>query len=187
MKVALTFGAWLAIGSTAFGQGQFLFSTYDPSAGNDVRFENLGIPISGPGWFVEVSAGPDAEHLQRVIGTLNGPLALNRTGAGAGYTNPFSDIFTVPGRRAGESVTVGYIAYHGSSLGSGLPTTDASTGLIFAQSQVVLAEPPTPPNEVYLGVVVVNLVPEPPTEALVLLASALFMTARRCKRSVRQV
>jgi hypothetical protein len=179
-KVALTFGAWLMVGTTALGQGQFLFNTHDLSAGNDVKFEDLEVPISGPDWFVQVFAGPDGSHLLPVLGSL---LPLNRTGAGAGYTSPFSEIFTVAGTHAGDNVVVGYAAFHGSSY----VAADIAFPILFGRGRVDLTEPPTPPNEVFLGVATVDLIPEPPTTVLGLLASAIFMMACGCKRLVRQI
>jgi hypothetical protein len=134
MKIALVFGAFLIAPTGVFGQGQFLFNTHDPSAGNNIIFYFNGAPATGPDLFVQVFAGPDPAHLQPVTGTLAGPLPLNRTGAGAGYPNPFSDIYTVPGMAAGTMAIVGYSAFQGTSWS----TATAQSGISLATSPVTL-------------------------------------------------
>ena len=78
MRIALILGAFLVAPTGVFGQGQFLFNTHDPSAGNNIIFYFDGAPATGPDLFVQVFAGPDAAHLQPVTGTSTGPLPLNR-------------------------------------------------------------------------------------------------------------
>ena len=179
MKITLTFAMLLTAATVVVGQGQFLFNTHDPDAGNDVRFIDNGTPVSGSEYFMMVLVGPDAADLEPVTGTLGGPLPMNRTGAGAGYPNPFSDIYTVPGMGAGQKVTVGYTVYLDDHSG----ILDTCFGLIVATSPMTLTEPPTPPNEVALGVKVIEYVPEPSTTALGLLgcAFALVVWGRKTK------
>jgi len=154
------------------GSGIVTFS-HDPSAGNDVKYVyDNGMPFSSPGWFVQVLAGPDMGHLQPLTGTLGGPLSLNRGGVGAGYTTPFSDIYTVPGMTAGQSVWVAYQPFQGSSL----PPASYFLGFRFGLSPVILTEPPTPPHEVALGIENVTI-PEPATAALGLLACFVAVSA----------
>src|SRR5438045_2121387 len=104
MKKLILFAAALVTGFTAYGQGQFIFNTHDPAHGNDVFFVFNGAPAAGSDLFVQVSAGPDATHLT----ALTPLLPLNRTGAGAGYTQPFSATYTVPGMGNGTSAVVAY-------------------------------------------------------------------------------
>ena len=59
-----------------------------------------GAAISGSDWFVEVLAGKDANSLTSLTPTL----ALNRTGAGAGFANPFSAVVEQDVGRAGYRV-----------------------------------------------------------------------------------
>jgi hypothetical protein len=161
----------------AQGQGQFLFNTHDPTAGNVLTFygPDCVTLASGPDLFVEVLAGPDANSLVRLAPLLS----LNRTGAGAGFTNPFSEIYTVPGMVGGSSAVVGYREFQGTSYA----TATFKIGLGLATAPVVLTEPPTPPNEVALGThFVTNLCPEPPTWTAGLLGVAIILLFRFQKR-----
>ena len=110
--VAAVFAAIAFASVAARGQGQFVFNTHDPTAQNDVIFAPCGYPVSSPDFFVAVFAGPDASHRSPLSPTL----ALNRTGAGAGYTSPFAEIYTVPGMAAGASAVVGYQMFQGTTL-----------------------------------------------------------------------
>jgi hypothetical protein len=176
ISVALNFVA-------AYGQGQFLFNTHDSSVGNDVRFYNDNQPITGNDWFLEVMVGPDEAHLKPLSGPL---LALNRTGAGAGYTNPFGQIYTVPGTLGGTTVLVGYRVFEGATWDtatgpSGGPFVSylgpGAGGLTF----VALSAAPEPPHEVLLGTGVITLTaPEPAIWSLALFGVATIALFR-CK------
>ena len=159
--VAAVFAAIAFASVAARGQGQFLFDTHDPTAGNDVRlFYPDCQPASGPDLFVEVLAGPDAATLM----PLTPLLSFNRTGADAGYPSPFAQIYTVPGMAGGMSALVGYRFFQGTSWNSAV----AKSSLALAPTPVALSEPPTPPNEVALGMQIFGC-PEPPTWVLALL------------------
>ncbi len=161
MKAVVVLYAAVAFASIAvLGQGQFVFNTHDPSAGSDVLFALCGEPSSDPNLFVEVLAGLDSSHLQPLVPLL----ALNRTGVGAGYTNPYRQMYSVPGMAAGSSAVVGYHAFLGSSLATAL----WSTPIWLAIDPVTLTEPPFLPNEVNLGVQTLRMLdcPEPSTWAL---------------------
>jgi len=175
MKKLIITAAALMIAAAAYGQGQFLFNTRDISAGNNVTFTFNGAPATGADLFVDVLAGKDQAGLVKV----GDALPLNRTGAGAGYTNPFSGIYTVPGTSGGQAVLVGYRAYQGTSYA----TATATSPLAVASSLTTLTEPPTPPNEVALGTVanVITTVPEPSTLALGLLGLGSLLAIRRRK------
>ena len=86
--VVVLLAAFAFASAAAFGQGQFVFNTRDQSASNNVMFCIDG-PASGPDLFVEVLAGPDAQH----ISPLSPLLPLNQTGADIGYTNPFGQTY----------------------------------------------------------------------------------------------
>jgi hypothetical protein len=157
---------------TAYGQGQFLFNTHDPSFGNDVRFafgtDTQLIGISGPDLFVQVFAGTSLFPLNGSGGLepLFPPIPLNRTGAEAGYSNPFEQVYQVPGLTSGN-VYVGYRFFEGQSLATAVlagPLVYYQLGTAYAGPNltVALTEPPSPPNEVLLGSgVVIFEVPEP--------------------------
>src|ERR1039457_4255282 len=106
MKKLMITAIALLMACAAYGQGQFFFNTHDITAGNVLTFVDgrTGNGTSGPDFFVEVLAGADASHLT----ALTPALALNRTGAGAGFANPFSATYTVAGMAGGTSATVGY-------------------------------------------------------------------------------
>lgn len=180
-KLIITAAALMVAAAAAYGQGQFLFNTHDTAIAvpNNVTFTIGGNPATGSDLFVQVMAGPDAAHLQNVSGsTVTGPLPLNRpAGKGAGYTNPFGDIYTVPGMAGGSTATVGYQAFQGTSLS----TATAKSPLTLATSTVVLTEPPAPPSEVALGTQTVAIVPEPATWALGLLGLGSLLAIRRRK------
>jgi MYXO-CTERM domain-containing protein len=179
-KLIITAAALMVAAAAAYGQGQFLFNTHDTSATppNNVQFTFNGQPATGSDLFVQVLAGKDAASLAPVTGTLGSNLPLNRpAGKGAGYTNPFSDIYTVPGMAGGSSATVGYVAYQGSSYA----TAVNKSALTLATSPIALTEPPTPPSEVALGTQTVSIVPEPATWALGLLGLGSLLAIRRRK------
>jgi hypothetical protein len=161
--VALTTCALLST-CAADGQGQFLFNTHDPEAGNLLTFVFHGELASGNDLFVEVLAGTDGQHLI----PLEPLLALNRTGAEAGFTNPFSAIYTVPGMAAGQAAVVTYIGFQGTSAAMAV----ASSGLHYSTAPVALTESPTPPNEVLLGRDTILIdTPEPSTCTLLILGA----------------
>ena len=144
---------------------------FDTTAGNVLTFLNpSGGGISGADWFIEVLAGKDASSLTPLTPTL----ALNRTGAGAGFANPFSATYTVAGMAGGTSATVGYRFYEGTSYA----TASLKSGIGVATSPVVLTEPPTPPNEVALGTRT-TVIPEPATLVLGLLGLGTLLAFRR--------
>jgi hypothetical protein len=173
MKKLMISAAALMIAVAAHGQGQFLFNTRDIAAGNNVTFMFNGALATGTDLFVEVLAGKDAASLVPLAGTL----PLNRTGAGAGYTSPFSNIYTVPGLAGGTSALVGYRAFQGATYAA----SSAKSELQLATANVTLSEPPTPPNEVALGVKSVSfaVIPEPATLALGLLGLGSLLMFRR--------
>ena len=154
-----------------------MFNTHDPTTGNVVSFALCGELASGPDFFVAVLAGPDASHLTPLSPTL----PLNRTGAGAGFTNPFAQIYTVPGMTAGTSAVIGYEMYQGTSLADATMTLPLGLAL----SPVVLTEPPSIPNEVALGthtIAIVSNCPEPATWMLGLLGLGVMTCRLRQKR-----
>lgn len=171
--------AALMIATAAYGQGQFIFNTHDLAQNNNVTFTVGGQPASGADLWVQVSAGPDASHLT----ALTPLLPLNRTGAGAGYTQPFSATYTVAGMANGTSATVAYQGFQGTSLA----TATATSALTLATSPVTLVEPgPTPANEVALGVhtgatAIAIGVPEPTTLALGAIGLGTVLLFRRRK------
>jgi len=163
----------MMVAAAAYGQGQFLFNTHDVAFGNNVTFTLNGALATGSDLWVDVLAGKDAASLA-VVGDK---LPLNRTGAGAGYTNPFSGIYTVAGMAGGSVATVGYRAYQGASFAAATAKSDLQT----ASSTITLSEPPTPPGEVLLGAKAVGIVtvPEPGTLALGLLGLGSLLAIRR--------
>jgi PEP-CTERM motif len=175
MKKLMIMAAALLVACAAYGQGQFFFNTHDTTAGNVLTFVAADgtTKITGADFFVEVLAGKDVASLTALTPTL----ALNRTGAGAGFANPFSGTYTLAGMAGGSSAFVGYRAYEGTSFDS----ASRKSGVGMATSPVVLTEPPTPPNEVALGThsVVLTQVPEPATLALGLLGLGTILAFRR--------
>jgi hypothetical protein len=171
MKKLMITAAALLTACAAYGQGQFFFNTHDTTAGNVLTFVDPSGPISSSTAFVEVLAGKDANSLTALTPTL----ALNRTGAGAGFANPFSATYTVAGMAGGSSATVAYRAYEGTSYDS----ASIKSSQALATSPVVLTEPPTPPNEVALGTANVTLVPEPTTLALGFIGLGTLLAFRR--------
>jgi hypothetical protein len=163
--------ALLIATSAAYGQGQFFFNTHDLTEGNVLYFVANGVPASGNDLFAEVWAGPDAQH----TAALTPLLALNRPGAGAGFTSPFSATYIVPGMTAGQTAIVGVIGFQGTSS----DTAINSSGLVFL-GNVVLTEPPTPPNEAAIGTKIVFItIDEPGTWSLVLIGFAVLLVWRR--------
>ena len=143
----------LLMACAAYGQGQFFFNTHDTTAHNVIAVTDAaGNGITGSDWFLEGLSGKDANSLTPLAPTL----ALNRTGAGAGFANPFSATYTVASMAGGTSITVGYRVYEGTSY----DVTSLRSALQLASSPVVLTEPPMPPNEVSLGTHTINL-PQP--------------------------
>jgi len=178
MKKLIITAAALMTACAAYGQGQFIFNTRNTAIGNDVTFTLNGQPATGNDLFVQVSAGPDATHLT----ALTPLLPLNRTGAGAGYTQPFSATYTVPGGLNGTSAVVAYQAFQGTSLA----TATASSPVTFSTSPVSLVEPgPTPANQVLLGTHTgagaIGIVPEPATLALGAIGLGTVLLFRRRK------
>jgi hypothetical protein len=172
MKKLMITAAALLMACAAYGQGQFFFNTHDTTAGNVLTFlDATGNKVTGADFFVEVLAGKDANSLTALTPTL----ALNRTGAGAGFANPFSATYTVAGMAGGSSATVAYRAYEGTSYAS----ASIKSSQALATSPVVLTEPPTPPNEVALGTANVTLVPEPTTLALGFIGLGTLLAFRR--------
>lgn len=173
MKKLMISAAALMIAVAAHGQGSFLFNTRNIAGGNNVTFQLNGAPATGADLFVEVLAGKDAASLTPLTPTL----PLNRTGAGAGYTQPFSNIYTVPGLAGGTSAVVGYRAFQGANYAGSLTRTD----LQLASANVTLTEAPTPPNEVALGTksVAFAVIPEPTTLALGFLGLGSLLMLRR--------
>ena len=175
MKAVVVLLMAIALASVAaFGQGQFLFNTHDASAGNILAVTIYGVPASGPDFFLEVSAGPDTSHLEK----LTPLLALDRPlGAGAGYPNPFSWIYTVPGMSAGQTAIVAAEAFWGTS--SSMATDRGLISGIEILGSVVLIEPPTPPTEVFIGnhTLAISPIPEPSESALFLIGLTVIVFA----------
>lgn len=177
MKKLILTAAALMVAAAAYGQGQFLFNTRDIAAGNNVTFTLNGTPASGSDIFVEVLAGSAAGNLS----PLTPALPLNRTGSGAGYTSPFSQIYTTT--LAGGNAFVGYRAYQGASYATGTAVSDLITTKLGTGDalSIALTTPPTPPNELALGTgtVAIRTVPEPGTLALGLLGLGSLLLFRR--------
>jgi hypothetical protein len=181
MKRILLVGLFFLSSYAALGQGEFLFNTHDPTfppVGNDVRFlvssGNSANFASGPDLFVEVLAGPDQSHLT----PLTPILPLNQPGAAAGYTNPFSQVFTTE-MPAGTKAFVAYRMFEGASWNTSVAGAEVSTILGFPTPltpiSVVLTAPPSPPNEVLIGTgTIVVPVPELSSCTLGLIALALL-------------
>jgi hypothetical protein len=165
----------------ARGQGQFLFNTHDSSIGNDVRFYwSDGTPVSGSDTFVEVLAGPDAQHLTQ----LTPLLSLNRgSAAGAGYTNPFGLIFSTT--TPGDTAFVGYRMFQGTSWDAASvksPLITTQLGSTPAPLVVALTSPPSLPNELSLGSGSIYIpLPEPAAWTLIALGLGAGLLIRRLK------
>jgi len=179
MKKLIITAAAFMMAVAAYGQGQFLFNTHDVAGGNNVTFTLNGAPATGNDIFVEVLAGADKASLTPVTPTL----AVNRTGAGAGYTSPFSAIYTTA--LASGNAVVGYRAFQGTSYDTAANKSDLITTVLGTQTplSVALTTPPTPPNQLLLGAgaVTINSVPEPGTLALGLLGLGSVLLFRRRK------
>ncbi len=171
MKKLIIMAVALTTAAAAYGQGQFLFNTRNLTAGNNITFTYNGQPASGPDLFVEVLAGPDANNLT----ALTPLLPLNRTGAGAGYTSPFGQIYTTT-MAGGATATVAYRAFQGTSY-----DTAAFKSAQITAGTIALTVPPATPNELALGTATVAIVPEPATWALGLLGLASLLAIRRRK------
>jgi len=143
MKNLIATAAVFVLGLAAHGQGEFLFDTHDISSGNDLRFVNGCIPVSGDNLFVQVFAGPDAAHLT----PTGAPLALDRAGVGVGYTDPFGAIFIVSGLAGGQSARIACELYQGTSFANATSRSE-----LIVLGTVTLTEPPNVPNEVYVCV-----------------------------------
>ena len=169
-KLFLGFAACIAT-SAAYGQGQFFLNTHDPTTGNVLTFVLNGAPATGTDVFVEVLAGTDSLHLN----PLTPLLALNRTGAGAGLTSPFGQVYTVPGMTAGQTATVAVLGFQGTS-----PATATLTSGIQALGIVTLTEPPTPPNEVITGTksILIPVMPEPSSWILIAVGAVGLLSLR---------
>lgn len=183
MKKLIIAAAAFMVAVAAYGQGQFLFNTRDIAAGNNVQFSLNGAPATGSDIFVEVLAAADAAGLATAT-PLAPALPLNRTGAGAGYTSPFSQIYTTT--LASGNAFVGYRAYQGSSYATATATSPLITTVLGGTTPltVALATAPTPPNEITLGagtVAIGGAVPEPGTLALGLLGLGSVLLFRRRK------
>jgi hypothetical protein len=172
MKKLIIMAVALMTAAAAYGQGQFLFNTRNLTAGNNVTFTYNGQPASGADLFVEVLAGPDANNLT----ALTPLLPLNRTGAGAGYTSPFGQIYTTT-MAGGAAATVAYRAFQGTSF----DTAANKSQLVVVPGTISLTVPPATPNEVALGTATVAIIPEPATWALGLLGLASLLAIRRRK------
>jgi hypothetical protein len=163
------------IAVAAHAQGAFTFNTRNLSAGSDVKFtDTSGAFLTGADFFVQVFAGPVGGTLV----PLDNPLPLNRTGTGAGYTNPFIRSYTTA---MTGNAQIGYAAYQGSSwatatLKSPIVTKHLTSG---ADLTIALQEAPNLPLETVLGVGTVALIPEPTTLALGLLGLGALLAFRR--------
>ena len=167
-----------AFGSVAaVGQGVFYFNTRHPDGGNYIQFFLLnGQPATGPDLFVQVFAGPDAQHLTE----LTPLLALDQTGSFAGFPSPVAQGYSVPNMLVGQTATVAYEAIQ--QVGS---TTVPLMGLAVADSPVTLSGAVGYPNEVVLGYHTYFL-PEPSTWTILLLGMAgLVSCVARSGRTAR--
>jgi len=183
MKKLIITAAALMIAVAAHAQGQFTFNTRNTGTSTAIRFTDAGGNfLSGDNYFVQVFAGADVASLQPIPGAV---LPLNRTGNGAGYTNPFLAGYNVPGITTGNAV-IGYQAYQGAA--SGIASATLTSPLIaYANGatsgttplSVAVTLPPNLPNEVVLGTGTVALVPEPTTLALGLLGLGGLLAFRR--------
>src|ERR1051326_3347904 len=171
---------------SAFGQGRFLFNTFDLAAGNQVNFSVNGGPATGPDLFVEVWAGPVNET--GAYSPLRPLLALNGTGAFAGYTSPLAQVFTT-GLPGGTTAFIMYRMFKGAtpetaSLVSNFERFNHVTQLPLS---VMLTEPPAEPNEIFLRAAPLILVaPEPPSYWLGLIGIGFVMVLWQSKSKRRQ-
>jgi hypothetical protein len=170
------------IAVAAHAQGAFTFNTRnltgDPQ--KNIRFTGLdGSFLSGADLFVQVWAGPASAGVAG-LQPLAGPLPLNRTGNGAGYTNPFLQTYTTS--FTGDAL-IAYGAYQGSSWDTAtlrsaqITTQNGDQG--GAALQVALQVAPNLPQEVALGAGSVALIPEPTTIALGLIGLGGLLAFRR--------
>jgi hypothetical protein len=183
MKKLILTAAALMIAVAAHAQGAFTFNTRnltgDPA--KNIRFTDAsGNFLSGADFFVQVFAGPAAGGVAG-LQPLDGALPLNRTGNGAGYTNPFLQAYTTS--FTGDAL-IGYAAYQGSSwanatLKSPIISTQNGGAAGAANLTVALQAAPNLPLEVALGTGTVALVPEPTTLALGLLGLGALLAFRR--------
>lgn len=176
-KLILTVAAaMLVVGVQA--QGYFNLVTR-VDANTQIKFlDQSGNPLSGPDFHVQVFAGDSATTLAPLTPVLD----LNRTGAGAGLTAPFQQVYTTT--LAGGTAFVGYQAYQGASLDTAVAKSlmvTAANGGTGAPLTVQLAVAPNLPNDLVLGNGTVSLVPEPTTLALGLLGLGSLLLIRRRK------
>lgn len=180
MKKLILTAAALMIAVAAHAQGAFTFNTRNLSAGNNIKFtaaDNTTF-LTGADYFVQVFAGP-ASGGAAGLQPLEGALPLNRTGTGAGYTNPFLQTYTTS--LTGDAL-IGYAAYQGSSWANATVKSAVITkanGGTGADQVVALQVAPNLPLEVALGTGNVALVPEPTTLALGLLGLGALLAFRR--------
>jgi len=181
MKKLILTAAALMIVVGAQAQGYFNLITRS-DATHQIKFTDAsGVPLTGSDVFVQVFAGTSAGTLVPLTGAGNEPLPLNRTGTGAGLTNPFSKIYTTT-MAGGATAYVGYAAFQGADWASASAKSAVVTGLdagAGAPLTVVLAVAPNLPNNLGLGNGTVALVPEPTTLALGLLGLASLLVIRR--------
>jgi MYXO-CTERM domain-containing protein len=179
MKKLMVAALALMVSVAAHAQGSFIFNARDVGAGIDVKF---GLPDGTPigadqGIFnVQLLAGATAGALQ----PLTPLLALNRTGATAGYPNPLSNVYTVPGVGQGAQALVVIRAFEGASFDA------AGVKNEWGPIAHTLQEPPNLPTPLNLNQLnpengVLRLVPEPTTWALGLLGLGAVLAFRRRK------
>jgi hypothetical protein len=178
--------ALMAATIAGHAQGAFTFNTRRlvGEYQNNIRFVDVsGIFLSGPDIFVQVFAGPVSQG-RAGLQPLPNPLPLNRTGAGAGYTDPLQRTYTVP--FTGEAL-IGYGAYRGSSWDTatskfcGVATT--RNGGIGTEPLVVqLQVAPNLPLEVFLGVGASGGICPEPTTLMMLFAGGLGILLLQFRR-----
>jgi len=177
-KLILTVAALIvAVGAQA--QGYFEFNTRNTTIGEVVTFLDAGgAKLSGADYWVQVFAGPANGGVAGLV-ALDGPLALNRTGSGAGLANPFSKSYTTA-LPAGPAL-IGYQSYQGSSFATATAKSDLITTKLGSTTPltVTLVEAPNLPNSLTLGTGNVSLVPEPATLALGLIGLGTLLAFRR--------
>lgn len=171
----------------AQAQGYFTFNTR-PDAAHQIKFTDAsGNALTGPNYFVEVFAGTSANNLT----ALGSPLALNRTGTGAGLTSPFSFNYTT-GIASGNAF-IGYQAFEdptgkgditkATNLSPMVTTLDNKAG--GTALSVALAVAPNLPNTVSLVTAPLTVgfapIPEPTTLALGLIGLGSLLAIRRRK------
>jgi hypothetical protein len=180
MKKLIITAAALIIAATAYGQGQFQFTTRDTSAGIDLRVKDSGgAYVSGSGYFIEVLAGTSEANLA----PLTPLLGEFRSGTGAGWPNPFGATYSAPG-----ATMIGVRAFKGTSWATATETSAllTFTKMLSSGAQVNIAlptDPTAPPPEIYLGTASLTLVatPEPTTLALGALGLGSLLLFRRRK------